>query len=174
MNRVRPVLLALILPWIVMGFMNADNPTFTGTYTLDVAASDDIGESFEPAIREMNFMVRSVARSRVRQSIRAEERIVIRHENGHVLTQVDDRPALEAPVGRTVERQRDRGPLVVNTVVRDGALIQRMESDEGVRTNEYRLSDDGRRLTVDVTFTSGRLPIPVQYRLMYNRVPAGA
>ena len=48
-------------------------------------------------------------------------------------------------------------------------LIERLSTAEGKRQNDYRLSDDGRTLTMTVTIRSPHLASEVRYKLTFAR-----
>ena len=67
----------------------------------------------------------------------------------------------------TVEADGRKG--TVRATRQNGDLVITLKGDNGVRTTTYRLSEDGKRLFLDVQFEAQRLSMPVQYRVTYAR-----
>jgi hypothetical protein len=57
----------------------------------------------------------------------------------------------------------------VSTAWEGGRLRQSFVAEDGRRDNHFTVSEDGRRLTLEVTVTSPRLSAPLRYRLNYVR-----
>jgi hypothetical protein len=167
--RILTPCLALFLGLGVMGGEARAQTSFTGAYVLDEAASEDAVGAFEPALERLNALVRTIARSRLRQSNLVAKRLHIALEDGYIVLQSDDRPAVRTPVtGEEVNVGKGEGTR--STLLNGSVLRQHAESDQGERTAVMRLSPDGQRLTMNVTITSPRLEEPVHYRLVYKRV----
>jgi hypothetical protein len=162
--------LAVCLGLLVPSAAFADVTPFVGTYALDEAASDDMAEAFEPAIREMSMVVRPLARRRVRD-IRPDASTRFEHSAEGLIVQSGERtPVTLPPNGDPVERTTGEGDTVRLSVRVEGDVLRlRMEGERGRSTSEYRLSPDGETLTVVTTLDFDRLPRPVRYRLVYRR-----
>ncbi len=146
-------------------------PSLQGTYTLDTAASDDIEKAIEAAVEGMFF--KSVARKRLRKvNVPPYQRIVISYTQTEVNITTDRRAAIKTPAnGRPVNWTRENGEkFKVSTVWEGGKLKQTFQGKEGQRVNLYSLSADGKRLTMEVGVTSPKLPRPLTYKMVYQRV----
>ena len=64
-----------------------------------------------------------------------------------------------------------RKPTAVGARIeqKDEQLVQTFKNEEGQRTNTYKLSPDGKTLTLEVELRSERLPEPVRYALTFQR-----
>ena len=142
-----------------------------GTWTLNRQQSDNVAATIEGAIRRMNFVVRPVARGRLRKTNVAYERLVIGTTENRVNVTYDERAPVITPAnGATVKWRREDGEeFDVSTQWENGRLEQIFRTSGGHRVNVYTVSGDGRTLTMDVTLTSPRLASPLRYKLVFDR-----
>ncbi len=66
-------------------------------------------------------------------------------------------------------KSKDGDKVKVTHVLRSSKLVQTIKGDGGMRVNRYKLSSDGKRLTLSVEISSSHLPVPVTYSLSYER-----
>lgn len=160
--------LALALP---AAAQTGTSATLDGTYTLNRSASDDVNRAIETAVGRMNFVTRPIARGRLRRTNQPYQRVVISHTQQQVSVITDNRAAIRTPAnGTPIKWRREDGEMLdVSTEWENGRLEQTFAAEDGRRVNVYSLSADGRTLTMEVTITSGRLPQPLRYKLVYNR-----
>lgn len=152
------------------GAMEVDS--FSGTYALDGEASDDVAEAFEPAVQEMNVVMRTLARRYLRRgAAEPEESLSIAHADGVITMRSGNRSAVSSPVsGEPVPHETSRGDVIeVSTRLDGDALRVRLASEEGDYVVVYRLEADGQRLVGETTVDLDRLPKTVRYRLVYVR-----
>ena len=145
-------------------------PAFVGSWTYAAGQGDVIEAAIERGIDDMNFVTKPIARRRLRATNDAYSTIEVRIADGTVTTTLEGR-AIESPAdGRAIRWTREDGEVMqVATSVRAGSLVQTFTAEDGSRENVYTVSGDGRRLTLQVTIRSGRLPQPITYRLAYDR-----
>ena len=150
----------------------AQKSDLDGTYTLDEAASDNIAEAIEDAVRKSNFLTRYIARGRLKKLNPAYHKVSIASSPTEISVSVDDRPALRAPAKGTPVAWTgpDGGKVNVSMQLVGGRLVQTFNSADGHRVNDYTLSSDGRVLTMRVTETSPRLSQAIKYKQVYRRV----
>lgn len=146
-------------------------PSLDGSYTLLPAASDDIHQAIERGIAGMSFVLRPVARSRLRRTNDPYRSVAISRTPTQVTITIDGRPPILTPAdGSPIRWQREDGEwLQVSTLLRDGVLRQSFVAEDGQRENAYSLSANGDTLSMRVTVSSPRLPRPVAYRLVFLR-----
>lgn len=164
----------MILPgvwlFLLLGAPPESLNSYVGRYILVPAESSDLNQVIDQTAASLNFLVRPIARSRLRKTQIAFPSIRISRDQGefriaHELgTDVGHR-AIEEPV----RAMSPDGKEVTVRLIPGPPLAQTYESDEGVRTNRYLLSADKARLTVEVQIVSPRLKKPVEYRLSYRR-----
>lgn len=171
MRHPRISLLALVLALLAPAMARAQTPRLEGTYTYVASASDDIGKAIEQGTAKMNFITRPIARGRLRKTNPVYRTVMIAHTPTEVRVTTDGRAPIVSPAdGAPIRWKREDGEeLDVSTEWEDGALEQTFEAPDGKRVNVYRLSPDGRTLTMTVTVTSPRLPAPITYDLAYAR-----
>jgi hypothetical protein len=149
-------------------------PSLQGTYTLDAAASDDVRKAIESAVRGMRWPVQGIARSRLEKTnLPPYQRVVIQLEpspTGVSITTDGRAPIRTSADGTPIDWTReDKEKFKVSTVLKIGPLEQTFKSKDGQRVNTYSISADGKTLILDVSVTSGRLPRPLTYKLVYKR-----
>ncbi len=147
------------------------NASLEGTFTYDAAASDNLNQAIDAAVRDMNFALRPVARGRLRRTNQPYQRLRISHDAQQVSVVMDGRDAIVTPAnGTPVDWTREDGEkLKVSTEWENGTLEQTFRAEDGQRVNTYSVSGDGRTLTLQVTVTSPRLKKPLTYKLVYSR-----
>lgn len=149
----------------------AQSQTMEGSYTFVAEGSDDLNQAIEAAVAKMNFVIRPLARRRLRNANLPYRGISITS----TATEITTRPDTGAPVtspsdGTPVLWVRETGEkLHVTTEWQAGTLEQTFRADDGQRVNRFSLSPDGSVLTMHVTVTSPRLPRPLTYALRYRR-----
>lgn len=143
-----------------------------GTYTLDEADSDNITEVIEDAVGKLNFLVRYIARGRLKKLNPAYRKVAIASSANEISVSVDDQPPLRAPAKGTPVALAGPDGEKVNASMKlaDGRLVLTFNSADGRRVNDFSLSPDGRMLTMQVTETSPRLSQAIRYKQVYRRV----
>lgn len=140
-----------------------------GAWTLARQQGDVIAGAIERGTADMNFVTRPIARRRLRATNNAYATIEIRQESGSITTVLDGRTITSPADGRSIRWTREDGEVLqVATSLRGRTLTQTFTAEDGSRESVYELSDEGRRLTLQVTIRSGRLPAPITYRLAYD------
>lgn len=134
------------------------------------AESDDIEQAIEKTIAPLNFVTRPVARGRLKRRNVAfpyfevtvnESGARFRHEKGLDVTY--STPDVK------VQAKAPDGSLVITHMSVEPVLTLSYDAEGGQRVDSYVLSGDGAKLTLSVRLTSARLPMPLQYKLLYRR-----
>ena len=128
--------------------------------------------AIELATEELNFVVRPLARAKLKKKNAASKTVSIRREGVKLLLETPSRSwatdLLSKPL--TVSLPGGRTGLVSKTL--DGnALVEVIQVAQTIRENRYRLSENGSELQVQVTIVTPRLTKPICYELTYARVP---
>lgn len=129
--------------------------------------------AIDDAVEELNFLIRGLARRRLREPNFPSERLRIVEEGAQIRIERTGQPDIAAPAdgspiewrnpenGNTLEiRHEMAGPRV---------LEQQMRGDRGLSVNRYVLSDDGSNLTVRTVITADKLSAPVRFSTTYAR-----
>jgi hypothetical protein len=151
--------------------IKAQQTDLEGVYVVDPAASDNIEAAITRGTADMNFAIRSLARSRTSKTNPRYERIEVRRNATTITVKYDARPPLELPAdGRSVPWVREDGATYkVSAQWSASQLLMHFESDTGNRTNTLLLQPGGATLKFNVQLTSSYLPAPILYSLTYRR-----
>lgn len=172
-NRISALVFALFAVALVVPAQGSAQgaASLNGTFVYDAAASDDVNRAINDAVAKMNFVMRPVARGRLRKTNQPYQRVAISHTPQQVTVTTDGRAPIVTPAnGTPIDWTREDGEkLKVSTEWENSALEQTFRAEDGQRVNTYTISPDGRTLTMNVTITSGRLPKPLTYKLVFRR-----
>jgi hypothetical protein len=149
----------------------ADNPALSGVYVNEQQNAAAIGTAIDAAIEKMNFIKRPIARSRLKKTNAAHQRVTIGLTAQEISVAFDGNPPVRMPAdGRTAKWTREDGE-VFDVAARwtNDRLVQSFKAADGERTNTFTLAPDGRALDVQVEVTSPQLPEPVRYALSFAR-----
>jgi hypothetical protein len=150
-----------------------DPARFAGTYRY-VGGEGEIREldaAIESVVKQMNFLIRGIARSRLREPNLPSPAITIAVARGAITVARPSRPTVTAPAsGEPIEWKSPSGDrfTVRHGVTADGLLYQRFEDDRSVTVNHFHLGDDS-RLVIETTIHSRRLPSALVFRTTYQR-----
>lgn len=147
------------------------NAALQGNYTLDRTASDDIDRAIDATVSRMSFITRGIARARLKKDNPAFQRASITRDGGAVTISLDGTPIRMVPDGQSRPWTRADGATFGVSLREAGTkLVQTFDAKDGRRVNTYSLSLDGQTLTLNVLITSPRLPGPLRYSLVFQRV----
>lgn len=152
--------------------VQAQTADLQGTFELAADQSADISTAIETAIAEMNFIKRPIARSRLKKTNTAYQRIHIVRSPDAVELTFDQRKPLRIPTnGTPVKWTREDGEVFdVSAQWHSAQLTQTYKAEDGMRTNTFRVGENGRTLYLDVAVSSEQLPQAVKYTLLYRRM----
>jgi hypothetical protein len=130
-----------------------------------------VEKAIDDATEDMSSLVRGVARRRLREANPIIEELGFSLSGDPLRASWVGGRIIETPAsGEAVDWTDQFGDDVkVSQRWSDGELVQRMFDDNGSRTNVYRFSEDGQRMTMSVTIEASRLPEPIRYRLEYRK-----
>lgn len=151
-----------------------DLQALAGRYAYVAAQSDTVDQAIDRAVAGLNFLFRPIGRHRLRKTNAPYQKLLLEISGDQIAITRDDNPPIRTPAdGTSVSWTREDGEVMkVSTAWRDGRLAQTFAAEDGRRVNEFSLAPDGQHLTMQVTVTSPRLDVPLQYRLAYRRVDA--
>lgn len=169
----RSVLLLVVL-LAALGFrpLHAQDARLEGAFVYAPEASEDVEAAIDAAVDDLNFIVRPIARRRLRDATEPIRRVTFEQRPGTIVISTGDaaNPTRTAPDGTPAPWTRTNGETVDVATRWDGdMLFQTFDAEDGMRTNAYTLSADGDTLRMAVTIRSPRLPEPVEYTLVYRR-----
>jgi hypothetical protein len=154
------------------GFMaSAQAPDLPGAYDYVQERSDNVDAAIEAAVARVNFLVRSVARGRLKKTNQPYRRISLAVDGDTAVVTFDDKAAVRTPLdGSPIKWTRDDGEVFdVSTSWRGTTLVQTFAAEDGKRVNEFSQEAGAEHLALKVTVESGRLKQPLTYQLYYRR-----
>jgi hypothetical protein len=142
------------------------------SYTLIADSSDNIEAAIDQTVSPMSFIIRPIARGRLRRTNPTPQRVhidvwhdslgVAFDDGNPVVTPLDGQPVPWVN-SLTHETYQAHVVLVADT------LRQAIAAPDGTRENAYLFVNGGDRLHLRVTVTSHRLPKPLVYTLIFRR-----
>lgn len=167
-----PKALAAALMTLASAVALADNPQLAGSYVYVPERSDKIEAAIDTTVASANFIIRPIARSRLKKTnIPPYQKVSIEFPPGKVSIVTDKRaPIVTTGDSKSVRWKREDGELLdVSTEWQGKELEESFSSDDGKRTNHFTLSGDGKELKMHVVVTSPKLAKPLSYTLVYER-----
>lgn len=158
-----------VVPVLAALSLAAQEPSLSGAWRQTTA--DDIVAAIDATVADMNFIKRPIARGRLTKLNPAYKKVAITLSDKEVLVKLDDREPIHMPAnGAAAPWTREDGDkFMVAAQVSKDQLVQTFKNDEGERTNLFKLSPDGKTLTLTATVKSQKLPKPLSYRITFGR-----
>lgn len=169
--KVVPVAVTLLVLAMSAGNASAQTPIPAGTWQFVPGQSEDISQAVDKAVAHLNFLVRGIARNRLRGANQPISRIVIQYPDNDVYISFreDEPPTISPRSGEFVPYTRADGEVVqVQTEFGNGTIRQFFDSDDGQKEHLYRLRPDG-MMALEVTVFSERLREPFTYTWVFRR-----
>ncbi len=166
--------------WVSADAAGAAEPSsalarFAGTYRYAGGETEieELDRAIEEVVEKMNFLIRGIARRRLRAPNLPSSEVGIFVERGQIRITRPGRPEVSAPAdGKAITwRHPEDGDLfrVSHGVDDQGVLYQRFEDDRSLSLNHFTLSDDGKQLKIETRVTADRLPAPLRFTTTYER-----
>ena len=153
-----------------------NNPIPQGKYVFVPELSDDIDGRLDAAVAHMNFLIRGIAKSRLKGANRPIERVDLRYSGDSVWISLrEDEPwVVSLRNGEYMPYKRADGEVVqVKTDLSPGVIDQYFRSEDGEKQMIYRLREDGLLEVESITY-SDKLEEPFRYTWVYRRAPREA
>jgi hypothetical protein len=182
-----PVLLAVGSAFALLGSSNVEAETtvaevdeetlaraqaFDGEYVFAGGQKerDGVDAAVEASVAGLNPMVRNMGRTRLQEANGVPQRVVIDVNGDRVDVSFDGASHETSLDGVAIKTESREGEKVkVSHRMRGAQLFELIDGVGGDRSNEFKLSSDGTRLTMAVEISSSQLPVPVVYKLTYKR-----
>jgi hypothetical protein len=150
----------------------ADDARLWGTFANPAQSEAAIDAAIERVVAQMTFFTRPFARAETKAASPTFRRLTLDRSSDAITVSYDVGKPVRTPADGSPGRwTRDDGDVYeVQTTFVDGHLHQSFKNKGGGRLNVFTLSPDGRMLTIDVMLTSDRLPEPIRYQLVFERV----
>ncbi len=158
-----------LVPTIAVLSLAAQEPSLSGTW--NQTRTDDIPAAIDATVADMNFIKRPIARHKLVNLNPAYRKVMIAISDKEVLVRLDEREPIHMPPGGKAApwTREDGDKFMVAAQVTKDQLVQTFKNDEGERTNVFKLSPDGRSLTLTATVKSPKLPRPLVYSISFGR-----
>ena len=171
-NSIACIILLIIATLISLTSASAQTEIMQGSFVFVPERSGDIERAIETATAKMNFLIKPLARSRLREITNPHQRIHINFTDTEVELIADDLPSSQTPLnGSSVLRRQDNGDVVyVSTLLDGGVLRQTLTAKNGQCLTEFTLSPIGQYMIVHVTIISPQLNEPVKYTAVYRKL----
>ncbi len=158
-----------LVPVLAVLSLAAQESPLSGTWKQ--TKTDDIAAAIQNTVADMSFIKRPIARGRLTKLNAAYKKVVITISDKEVLVKFDERDAIHMPPGGQPApwTREDGDKFMVAAQVSKDQMIQTFKNDEGERTNVFRLSPDGKSLTLSATVKSPKLPKPLTYSISFGR-----
>lgn len=130
-----------------------------------------VDEAIEEVVQQMSRVIRGLARDRLRATNKVPPLVYFKFESNQIAVIFAGGRKVKAPAdGSKVKWKTEKGDRVkVSHTLTTNKLVQKLEG-EGTRTNTFKLSEDGTKLTWKTRITARRLPEDIKYRLSYRLV----
>jgi hypothetical protein len=135
-------------------------------------AEATIDAAIDSVVSELFFLARPFARSKLKAATDPCPKLEIdlEPETVSVWCPRDEDRFVSPSDGQPVETTFEEKKLTLEQQVRGDEIRQRMEGQDGVRINRYRLEGDRETLRMEIELKSPRLPRPVRYAIRYEKV----
>ena len=158
-----------LVPVLATLTLAAQDSALNGTWTQSRA--DDVAAAIENVVADMNFIKRPIARKKLIRLNPVYKKTIIAISGSGVTVKFDDRDVIPMPPGGKPGpwTREDGDKFMVAAQVTKDQMIQTFKNDEGERTNIFKLSADGKSLTMNATIKSPQLSKPLTYSISFGR-----
>ena len=145
----------------------------TRVYDVVPDQSDDIPAAIERSVEHMNFIIRPIARHRLRKTNPLPQHLRLDYTPDTITVHLGDAPPAALPRdGSAVPwRDVDNDKCRVSLTLAGDTLIEHVVAHGGQGETRYVMLDDGKRVREDVRITSSHLPEPVVYSVTFAQAP---
>ena len=147
----------------------AQDAPLTGTWYHegDDAERAQRHDAIDRATRDMGALMRGRAHNMLREKTTPQREISLADEGDQVTVSRGSRRVTLTTDGSPTRVTGEGGAGTIQSLRQNGQLVVTFRGKSGTQTTVYHLSDDQKRLTLDISITGGRLPKPLRYRVTY-------
>lgn len=161
----RALSFALLFPAALV----AQAPNWDGDYVLDPDRSDNLKAAIAKATESLNFAMKPIMRKKLEGSEKPALRLNILRGSAVTMQVEKNLPFTASPGNPAKWKRLDGEAFEVSCEDQAPGFALSFRQDDVVRTQAYRLSEDGRTLAIDVTLRNPKLPEPLRYKLTYRK-----
>lgn len=148
---------------------------YAGTYVFvgGEKQKQRVTQAIEDVVQQLNVLIRPIARDRLGPPNAIPHRIHVSANEDFTTITLDQRTIRAQVNGKQPVNATDvyGKPVQFWHKLQQGHLIEHAVGKGGTKKNVFILSEDGKKLIIDVTMDSKQLPAPIKYRLTYRRAP---
>ncbi len=158
-----------LVPVLATLTLAAQDSALNGTWSQTRA--DDVAAAIENVVADMNFIKRPIARKKLIRLNPVYKKTIIAITGSGVTVKFDERDLIPMPPGGKPGpwTREDGDKFMVAAQISKDQMIQTFKNDEGERTNVFKLSADGKTLTMNATIKSPQLSKPLTYSISFGR-----
>lgn len=128
----------------------------------------------DQATSSLGWLQRGKVQAKLREVTALQETLTIIDSGKQVTLAAADKPRIVVSTdGVTTKMSGPNASGTIQAGRQDRSLLIKVTGRDGARTTKYTLSDDNKKLTLDVAMASSKLPRTIQYTMTYVRAPAG-
>ncbi|MEZ4298714.1 MAG: hypothetical protein R3B70_27435 [Polyangiaceae bacterium] len=161
--------LAVLLPRELLAADGAEK-AYHGTYKFDGGDKerDARDAAIEGVVSELNILIRSIARDRLKAAMAIQKTITITSDATNLSISLDSLVYAAPIAGGTVKVTGVTGDkLDLSYGISSAKIDQKFKGDEGGRTNTFTKSGD--KLVMNVRVYSDKLPKDLKFKLTYKK-----
>jgi len=145
----------------------------TRAYDVVAEQSDDIPAAIERSVEHMNFIIRPIARHRLRVTNPLPRHLQLDIAPDTITVHLGDAPPAVLPRDGSTVLWRSLGgdKCQISGALAGDTLVEHIISHGGQGETRYVMLDGGKRVREDVRITSSHLPQPVVYSVTFARTP---
>jgi hypothetical protein len=173
-NRAQLIAISIVAMWstVAMSADPAAHVPLAGSYKY-VGGDAEVKALFasvEAVVKRMSFMVRGIARKRLRKPNMPSAELDLTIDPNMITVARTGGGKVAAPRNGTPAKWRSPdGTFMVKYVLDGRTLLQTMDGKNSHSTNRFTLAEDGVTLTVQTKIVSSRLPGPVVFVMTYRK-----
>lgn len=149
----------------------AEDASLTGTWRHEARKTEAIerDEAIDNATLEMGLLMRGRARELLREATQPWKVLALTIETDQLNLSSNGRSIRISIDGPPTQVSGERGAGTTQARYDDGKLVMVAQTEAGTRTTVFHPSDDGKRLTLEVSLTSQKLGKTLRYLETYVR-----
>jgi hypothetical protein len=155
---------------LISAAAHAQDARLQGVFVNAAQPEQPIKKAVNEGAAQINFLLRPIARSRLKNTNPNITRVVIVRTGEDITIQLGaSKPSTARPSGPAIKWSRDDEVFDLALAWEGTTLTQSFAAEDGKRFNRYTLSSDGNTLSLEITLTSDMLKKPVKYALAFAR-----
>lgn len=166
---------SLVAYCFMLGFLPspsaAQDASLTGIWRHEANKSEtsERCEAINDATKGLGLLMRDRVNEHLREATEPLKELTLTKENGQLTFSSNGRHSKMTIGGPPTRVTGERGEGTTQAHYKDEKLVMIVRAESGTRTTIFQLSDDGKRMTLEVSLDSKKLGKPISYRETYVR-----